>query len=231
MRRFIPCLVVLLERPRLGQCRLGLTAELGAKRAMQLSQLFIECALEDAKVWPGKVVLAVPEQDLNWAEFLADTHQQKQPWQVVGYQGHGISHHLVELDNQLRQQGLQQFIYIAADSPVLSGDHYRKAILLLQNYPVIAAHERTPANGFTLLGNTQPWPDLSPIEWHAPGGVEQLQFACLQHGLAMTDLVAGYRVIDLNGLTRLQHDLGADSRPARKRLLQAMQPLSIGLGA
>ncbi|MFO6424132.1 hypothetical protein [Motilimonas sp. KMU-193] len=237
MRRFIPSLVVLLERPRLGHCRLGLAAQLGAKRAMQLSQLFIECALEDAKVWPGKVVLAVPEQDLSWAEYLADTHQQKQPWQVVSYHGSGIGHNLVELDEQLRRQGLQQFIYIAADSPALSGDHYRKAILLLQNYHVVAAHQHVSGvasgitTGLTLLGNTQPWPDLSDLDWRSAGIVEQLQLRCLQHDRTMTGLEAGYRVTHLVALKQLQHDLAMDVRPARKRLLQALLPLSIELSA
>ncbi len=228
MRRFIPCLVVLLTRPRLGQCCLGLAAQLGAKRAMQLNQLFIECALEDAKVWPGKVVLAVPEQDLGWAEYLADTHQQKQPWQVVSHQGNGMNHSLVELDRQLRLRGLQQFIYIAADSPALSGDHYRKAILLLQNYHLVAAH---CASGLTLLGNTQPLPDLSTLEWHTSGLVEQLQLSCLQHELTITDLAASYRVTNQADLPRLQQDLSSDTRLARKRLLQALLPLSLELSA
>ncbi|MCE2596855.1 DUF2064 domain-containing protein [Motilimonas cestriensis] len=224
MRRFIPALVVLLARPRTGVCQLGLAETLGAKRAMQLSQLFIDCALEDARVWPGRVVLAVPEQDRSWAEYLADSHQQKQPWLVACHDSHGLmGETLTYLDLSLREQGLQQFIYIFADAPVLSGDHYRKAILILQNYDVVLSHEAT--SGLSLIANTRPWPSFTAIDWRNTAVAEQLQLRCIQSSFSVSDIQAGYAIKQSSDLLRLQHDLAQDKRPARMRLMQALQPV------
>ncbi|MDO6527044.1 hypothetical protein Q4519_15290 [Motilimonas sp. 1_MG-2023] len=224
MKRFIPTLVVLLARPRLGVCHLGLAETLGAKRAMQLSQLFIECALEDARIWPGRVVLAVPEQDRAWAEYLADTHQQKQPWLVECHDSQGLmSETLTYLDLSLREQGLQQFIYIFSDAPALSGDHYRKAILILQNYDVVLNHD--VISGLSLLANTRPWPSFSGIDWRSTAVAEQLQLRCIQSSFQVSDTQAAYVIRKASDLLRLQHDLAQDKRPARMRLMQALQPV------
>ena len=78
-----PCLVIMCKRPKLHQGKQRLAASIGAEAALEIAELLLSCALEDANSWPGDVVLAVAhEEDLVWAgNLIADAR--------VIYQGLG----------------------------------------------------------------------------------------------------------------------------------------------
>ena len=66
-------LVVFCRRPRLGAGKSRLAHALGAAQALAIAQALLECALEDARAWPGALVIA-PENpaEARWAQGLLE---------------------------------------------------------------------------------------------------------------------------------------------------------------
>ena len=64
-------LVVMFKRPRPGQGKQRLASTLGTEQTHRVAEALLNCVLEDASIWPGKVVFSPSDPaDAQWAYRL-----------------------------------------------------------------------------------------------------------------------------------------------------------------
>lgn len=208
-----PCLVIMCKRPKLYQGKQRLAATIGAKAALEIAELLLACAIEDAQQWLGEVVLAVAhEEDLAWAQSLMPAAQ-------VIYQGLGnLGQRLNVIDQTLRASGQESLVFIGTDAPMLTQQHFLGLEELLAQYDIVLNNAED--GGVVIMSNSQPWPDLTKLAWSTDNLGEQLANCCRQHDLSVGYHTSGYDIDELADLERLYQDLVLDSRPARQALLE-----------
>jgi len=158
-------LVLVCKRPALGTGKQRLTASLGPEAAKRIADAMLACALEDARAWPGPVVIAPAHMDDQaWAEGLlpeAGSKVRVQP-QADGNLGQRLN----TLDRTLRAAGLEQLFYIGSDAPAFGADHYAAASDALNHHDTVLVPSSD--GGVVLMGSCQPWPGLSGLPWSTP---------------------------------------------------------------
>ncbi|MCW8885712.1 MAG: DUF2064 domain-containing protein [Motiliproteus sp.] len=215
-----PTLVILCKRPKLNQGKQRLAATLGAEPTVGLAKCFLNCALEDAAQWPGNVVLSPSSvEDLQWAQVLmADA-------QVIPQHSGNLGERLMQVDQELRRQGHQQLLFIGTDAPALSDLHYQAAIHGLQQTDVVLS--AASDGGVTMMGSSQPWPDIIDLPWSTEDLGSALKSCCQQNGQQVEYIPPSYDVDVEADLRRLADDLYQDQRPARQQLLQQLLTLNL----
>ncbi len=212
-------LVVVCKRPKLGQGKQRLAAEIGQHGALAVAQALWGCALEDARRWPGNRVLAVSSwEDMAWAEREAGPDFQ------VRYQKQGnLGERLQELDLALRAQGYEKILLMGTDAPLLTESHFFEARSLLDETDVVLH----PADdgGLVLMGARLGWPELSALPWSSDQLGHSLRQSCEQAGLSVAEGAGSFDIDHQADLMRLPAALAYDKRPARRRLLQVLRQL------
>ena len=207
-------LIVFLRRPALNVGKQRIAAELGAEAALELSQCLLAAALEDARQWPGRIVLAPAQSaDVDWARDLLNGRADciAQP---VGNLGQRIN----AVDQIVRESAQARVIFIGSDAPGLDCEYLVQAHNALADFDVVLG----PADdgGVTLMGAQQAWPDLSGLPWETPELGPALAALCVNHGLSVKQLDRRYDVDTQTDLARAYADLKQDSRPARRQLVE-----------
>lgn len=211
------CLVIFCKRPTLFQGKQRLAKTIGAEQCLIFAQSFLKCALEDAREWPGPVVLSPSSpEDTEWADGLLERH-----CRVMAQPEGGLGHRIQVVDYQLRAEGYSKIVFMGTDAPALRSDHYQEAHREISLVDVVLG----PASdgGVVIMGSSTPWPDLLPLPWSTARLGNALTTACRQQGLDVKNISPGYDIDIEADLLKLQQDLSDDLRPARRHLYQQLR--------
>lgn len=215
-------LVLLCKRPVPGVGKQRLAASLGVEAARKIADALLACALEDARAWPGPVVISPADQcDVEWAQALSlPTHF---PVTVIPQVTGNLGQRLNALDRALRAQGGEQLIFIGSDAPGLTTVDYETARAALQHHDIVLI----PAldGGVVLMANRCAWPDLSVLQWSSDRLGISLRNICRNAGKSVTMIKQGHDVDELKDLIRLSSLLRQDKRPARRMLLELVDTI------
>ncbi len=207
-----PTLVIFTKRPKIGHGKQRLAADIGPQAALEIAQELFNCATEDAKSWPGPVVLAVESShDINWAMRLGfDYHL------IIPQVGENLGQRINFIDKCLREIGHQEIFFIGTDAPILSKYHYKQAIKMLGQYDTVFS----PAEdgGVTIMASKLPWPKLDLLDWSGESLCNQLVALCGANYMSTGLMDTTYDVDVLEDLERLVRDLSNDGRKSRVQL-------------
>ncbi|WP_421863425.1 TIGR04282 family arsenosugar biosynthesis glycosyltransferase [Motiliproteus sp.] len=212
-----PTLVLIFKRPKPGQGKQRLAADIGLWSACQLAEQFLNCALEDLRDWPGPVVLSPSmAEDREWAQQLL-------PEAEVMVQAEGnLGRRILALDQGLRARGHRSLIYIGSDAPMLKPIHFKTVAESLNKQSVVVC----PAadGGVTIMANSQPWPAaLEQLPWSTDRLGQSLAACCIEAGQTVAGVMSSYDIDHQSDLQRLRQDLAEDSRPQRRQLLALIE--------
>ena len=206
-------LVIFCKRPTLGVGKQRVAASLGSHRALELAELLLDAALEDAAAWQGDVVIAPANPaDQQWAaELLPAAH-------VIPQLGTNLGERINHVDQLIRNAGAKRVLYIGTDAPGLTSAVLRQAEGELDNHDVVFI----PAEdgGVTVMGARQAWPDLGQLPWETDKLGAALDRACSGKGLTCSQLDPGYDIDTWGDLRAAQGSLAGDTRPSRANLCQ-----------
>jgi glycosyltransferase A (GT-A) superfamily protein (DUF2064 family) len=208
-------LVLVCKRPGLGIGKQRLAASLGREAANRVAEALLACALEDARVWPGTVVIAPAHpEDHVWAEaLLAGVHSEVR----IEPQAEGnLGQRLNALDCKLRTAGLEKLVYIGSDAPALSAADYAAASEALEHHDSVLVPSSD--GGVVLMASRRQWPPLGDLPWSTPCLGMALADCCRGVGQSLAILTHGFDVDEKDDLARLITSLSHDARPARRAL-------------
>lgn len=212
-------LVLICKRPALHYGKQRLAKTLGAARALTFAQYFLACALEDLSDWPGEVAISPSHQrDVIWAEQLLSRETM-----VIAQSDGNLGERLNVLDQQLRDLGHQQLIFIGSDAPILAMDDYTQVNHALTGHAIALCPARD--GGVTIMANDQAWPALQTLPWSSAQLGAELASLCRRQGLSVTHTPMRYDVDSELELLSLVPDLTQDTRPARQALAKAINQL------
>lgn len=217
-------LVVFCRRPSLHAGKQRLATAIGVERAQRVAQALLACALEDATVWPGPVVIAPADAcDREWARQLCGR------WDVLPQSEGGFGERLEALDRELRGYGARSIVFIGSDAPALNEDDYATARAALADHDIVLG----PAadGGVTLMGARLPWPTLPDLPWGEANLFEALSDRCRARSLSVALLRPGFDVDTVADLERVLVQLRQDARPARRELHALLVTLGVGCAA
>ncbi len=216
----LPTLVVFCKRPKLNQGKQRLAATIGAEKTLLLAQAFLDCALEDARQWPGAVVLSpATEEDRQWADGL-DVDAQ-----ICPQQSGNLGERLMQVDNDLRTQGHRHILFIGTDAPALSAPHYQSAAQAFNRAEVVLSAAND--GGVTMMGSTGGWPDIADLPWSSEQLGNGLRQRCQHYQLQVEYILPSYDIDVEADLRHLTDDLHNDQRPARQLLLEQLLALNL----
>jgi len=213
-------LLIFCKQPRIGQGKQRIAASLGAETAFEIAKALLQCALEDAQAWSGRVVLSPASVDeVEWAEELLDgEHVQVIP-QPLGNLGERIN----AVDRFLRQQGHQNIVTIGTDAPILTMELLSKVCQKMTDYDVVCS--KADDGGVTVMASGLAWPDIEALPWSTERLAQGLEECCFESGQSVGYIEPTYDIDHEADLVRLIEDLKSDLRPARKALLQLITPI------
>lgn len=206
-------LVLVCKRPSLGIGKQRLVASLGREKAHRIAQALLNCALEDAKSWPGPLVIApAAEADRSWAATLLPASTAKVQPQTLGNLGQRLN----ELDSNLRKEGLKQLVYIGSDAPLLTEADYVACRVALQLHDTVLI----PASdgGIVLMASRHAWPVLTNLPWSTDQLGAALMDSCCSIGQSVAILEQRSDVDELKDCLELITLLHNDERSARQQL-------------
>lgn len=208
-------LVIVCKKPQPGFGKQRLAVRLGVRLTHEIAQALLDCAFEDACVWPGPVVVSPAHQeDAAWAQEQA---------RYIGHACHvvpqiegNLGQRLNALDQTLRSRGMSRLIFIGSDSPGLGLEDYAAVDRQLESSDAVLM----PAadGGVVLMANRRCWPDLSALPWSTAGLSTALDDACRMARISMHMAREGYDVDEPDDFLRLTDWLASDNRPARRAL-------------
>ena len=149
-------LVLVCKRPALGIAKQRLAASVGQEGARRVAEALLACALEDAREWPGPVVIAPAHaSDYAWASLLP----QLQPKIHIVPQTEGnLGQRLNAVDHSLRERA-GALIYIGSDAPALVAADHAAAREALLNHDIVL--KPAADGGVVLMGSRRSWPMLT----------------------------------------------------------------------
>ena len=206
-----PILVVFCRRPSPGVGKQRIAAELGEAKALEISNLLLAAALEDAATWRDRVVIApASADDADWAAGLIPGAD------VIAQPEGSLGERIQYVDTQIRKRGGRTIIFIGSDAPALDAATLVSAVARLGHEDMVIA----PAadGGVTLLGSRVAWPDLSVLPWETNQLAHALVESCEQTGHAVAQLPLSYDIDRRADLDQALRDLQTDPRPSRRNL-------------
>ena len=207
-----PILVIFCKRPALFQGKQRLAKTIGAEQTYVFAQAFLNCALEDARDWPGPVVLSpASAEDHEWVVILLERDHQG-----LAQKDGCLGTRLRTVDQNLRNRGQNRIIFIGTDAPILAPHHYEEAISALDHSDVVLS----PASdgGVTIMGSRKGWPDMTSLPWSTGELGGALENLCLAKGHTVEKMSPSYDIDLEEDLLKLWKDLEGDLRPARQNL-------------
>ena len=214
-------LVIFCKRPTHYQGKQRLAATMGAESAFAVAKALLLCALEDAKIWQGQVVIAISnKQDAIWAHKLLERRH------IVIVQPEGnLGDRINSIDKQLRTLGHEKLLFIGSDAPMLTPAHYASACCSLEHNDIVLS--RASDGGVVIMANSCPWPNLHKLPWSTDTLADSLEHCCYQAKLEVKYIKDGFDIDTEKDLPRLVKSLACDTRPARQQLLNLLQQISL----
>jgi glycosyltransferase A (GT-A) superfamily protein (DUF2064 family) len=210
-----PALVLVCKRPAFGSSKQRLAASLGQEKARCIAEALLACAVEDARNWPGPVVIAPAHStDHAWAASLLPPLQPN--IYIVPQTGGNLGQRLNGVDYDARDLGLEHLIYIGSDAPVLSVTDYSAAREALLSHDTVL--KPAADGGVVLMGSRQRWPVLSALPWSTNRLGTALVAGCRAAGQCLAMLAQSFDVDEEQDVFRLIDALKGDRRPARREL-------------
>lgn len=207
-----PTLVVFCRRPAPGSGKQRVARVIGAESAFELATHLLATTLEDARTWPGPVIIAPADTaDRQWAESLMSADHRVCP-QPEGNLGERIN----AVDRAARGQIGEHFIYIGSDAPILDDAYYAQARAALATHDAVLGTAED--GGIVLMGARVAWPDLGSLPWSRADLGAELELLCRRRGLTVKRLPPRYDIDLVEQLPRLYADLCDDRRTARRAL-------------
>jgi rSAM/selenodomain-associated transferase 2 len=204
-------LVIFCRRPRLGIGKQRIAADMGAPKALEISELLLAAALEDAADWQGTVVIAPADgRDSDWAAGLLPGAR------VIAQQGANLGERIRNIDQQIREWGGHDIVFVGSDAPALTPHALQSAASTLTHNDIVLIPARD--GGVTLMGSRRPWPELSELPWETPELAEALQSATTGAGYSTVMLEESYDIDTRDDLAAAIADLGFDKRRSRRRI-------------
>lgn len=207
-------LVLVCKRPASGIGKQRLAASLGLEAASRIAEALLACALEDAREWPGPVIIAPSHpEDCAWGGGLLP---QRSKVHIEPQTTGNLGQRLNALDHKLRMSGLEQLVYIGSDAPLLGADDYAAARDALAYQDVVL--KPAADGGVVLMASRQPWPMLSGLPWSTACLGAALADCCRAAGQSVATLTHSFDVDQQDDVVRLIAALKTDQRPARSAL-------------
>jgi hypothetical protein len=203
------CCVVLMMKSA-ARSKRRLARSIGAQRATQAAQRLLDCACEDLAAWPGPKCVAPSEEDERFEAVRADA--------VVVQHGVNLGARINHVNEELIRLGFERQLYIGIDCPSLDGVYLERAAAALADHDSVLG----PAadGGVVLMGVRGRWPSLAGLPWSTDALFESLRAACVSRGASTAMLPRLDDVDTLGDLVALRTALRADTRPARRALMQ-----------
>ncbi len=213
-----PALVLFCKEPSLGYGKQRLAADIGRFAALRVARALVQCALEDAAAWPFEFVIApASPKQVPWAEELAsDLMRYGKNAKILPQCEGNLGQRLSTMDQQLRQLGAQQILFMASDAPTLVPRYFLRALSALRSNQVVLADDLD--GGVTLMGSSVPWPNLQQLPWSTKQLGDALARRCGDAGLSVYRFNGGFDVDGFEDLLMLDQFLVTDGRPARRAL-------------
>ena len=210
-------LVLVCKRPAVGVGKQRLAASVGGEAANRIAEALLACALEDARAWPGPVIVAPADPaDHAWASALLPWAQGRPKIRVAPQTNGNLGQRLNALDHELRGSGLEQLVYIGSDAPLLAAPDYAAVYEALMNYDTVL--KPAADGGVVLMASRQRWPSLSGLPWSTARLGAALANRCRSAGQSVINLTECFDVDEEDDVIRLIEALNADQRPARRAL-------------
>lgn len=221
-------LVLVHKKPQLGIGKQRLATRFGAALTLRIARALLACAIEDAAMWPGKVVLApANKNDCDWALGQAGSFSGR--LEVVPQIDGNLGKRLNALDAILRKREFTQLVYIGSDSPGLKEEDYADIRADLQQNDAVLM----PAvdGGVVVMANRRAWPDLSALPWSTDRLGTALADKCRQDMDSVIVLRENYDVDEPDDFFRLINMLKDDKRPARQVLHALASEVALNMSA
>ncbi len=211
-------LLIFCKQPKLNQGKQRIAATMGAEAALQIAHALLGCALEDARSWPGNVVLSPSTQlDVDWARSLISEVQ------VIAQPEGNLGERLRVVDQQLREAGHKNVVIIGTDAPILSSAYYETAISALAHSDIVFS--AASDGGVTIMASKSGWPEMQELPWSTEKLNEALYQCCKNENLSVSYIQPSYDIDHEPDLKKLMVDLKDDPRPARQALLQLVESI------
>jgi uncharacterized protein len=218
-------LVLFCRRPSVQTGKQRLAAVIGAERACRVAQALLDCALEDAHIWPGAVVISPADpRDAQWAMQLLD-----RPVDVVPQPDGGFGERLEQVDRMVRARGATHVVFIGSDAPSLDGHYYAAARAALVEHDFVLGP--AAGGGVALMGARVHWSALANLPWSESTLCAVLSAACRDAPASVAMLPMSYDVDTATDLDHAAERLRSDDRPARRRLLELLVAIRAGSAA
>jgi len=225
--------VIFCKRPKLHQGKQRLVQTTAAQQglspedALTIANSLLNCALEDANAWQGRVVLACSsDSDIDWAQALLP--QALVIAQLPPASDGNLGQRLNHVDQQLRLLGHQQTVVIGTDAPMLTTAHFQDVLVTLQQHDI--ALSDADDGGVVIMANRCPWPNITELPWSTEQLSTALAQSCIQQGLTVGLAMPGYDIDHVVDLKRLASELNHDKRPARQHLLTTIDQILVSSG-
>lgn len=213
-------LVLFCRRPLPGSGKRRLARDLGEAGAFALGRALLECALEDAAAWPGRLVVSPARAgDAAWAEGLLG-----RPKWVLPQPDGNLGQRINAIDTAVRERRCNRVLFIGSDSPSMQLDDLETAAAVLEYVDIVLI----PAadGGVTLMGSRVGWPPLSDLPWSESALGGALERCCRAAGLSVERLSPSFDIDQVSDLPLALEALAHDARPARRRLNELLTALT-----
>ena len=205
-------LVLFCRRPVAGEGKQRLARVLGEAHALAVARALLDCALEDAAVWPQRLIISPARAvDAEWAEELLP----RPKWVIPQPEGN-LGLRINAVDAIARRRGCARALFIGSDAPSMRPVDLEAAAAVLDHADVVLI----PAadGGVTLMGSRIAWPPLASLPWSEAGLGAALERCCQAEGLTVERLSASYDIDAVADFSLALEGLGRDERPARRHL-------------
>lgn len=211
-------LVLVCKKPAWGIGKQRLAVHFGKAVTLEIARALLACAIEDARSWPGPVVLApASRNDVDWAQELLGVIGS--PGWVVPQVNGNLGQRLNALDDTLRRRKLERLVYIGSDSPGLNEQDYTLVRAHLDHSDTVLMPAEDGGVMLMANGKNCAWPDLSHLPWSSGQLGMALMGACQNAQYSVRILRKGYDIDEPDQFLRLTTLLTDEERPARRALL------------
>lgn len=213
-------LVLFCRRPLPGSGKRRLARDLGEASAFALACALLECALEDAAAWPGRLIVSPARaEDAAWAEGLLG----RPKWVLPQPEGN-LGQRINAIDAAVRHRCCSRVLFIGSDSPSMQLDDLEAAAGALEQADIVLI----PAadGGVTLMGSRVRWPPLAGLPWSESALGGALERCCQAEGLTVERLSPSFDIDQVSDFRLAFEALARDARPARRRLNELLAALT-----